>query len=147
MDEFEQHLRRRLMKPVPAEWRAEILSAAATQENRQSETSREFTFADTHRSWLSTINHQLSTLLWPHPAAWAGLAAVWIFIFAVNFSIRDRTPVMAEKSVPPSPEMVAELRQQQRLYAELMGTAPSSDANRPKDTPRPRTQCAEIWTA
>ena len=35
--------------------------------------------------------------------------------------MRDKTPVVAEKSAPPSPEVIVELRQQQRLLAELMG--------------------------
>ncbi len=35
--------------------------------------------------------------------------------------MRDTTPVVAEKSAPPSPEVIVELKQQQRLFAELVG--------------------------
>ena len=95
----------------------------------------------TRPSWLSTLNSQLSTILWPHPNAWAGLAAVWILILAVDFSTRDQSPVVAEKSAPPSSEVIVELKQQQRLLAELMGPRDSSDADRSKTLgPRPRSE-------
>ena len=101
----------------------------------------------THHSWLSTFNHQLSTLFWPHPKAWAGLAAVWIFIFAVNFSLRDPSPRMAEKSAPPSPEVIVELKKQQRMFAELVGSYESLDVERRKIfSPRPRSERVEIVT-
>ena len=35
--------------------------------------------------------------------------------------MRDTTPVVAEKAAPPSPEVIVELRQQQRMLAELIG--------------------------
>jgi hypothetical protein len=83
--------------------------------------------------------------LWPHPRAWAGLAAVWILILAVDFSVRDKTPVMAEKAAPPSQEVIVELKQQQRMLAELIGARDTSDADRSKLwAPQPRSQCVEI---
>jgi hypothetical protein len=145
--ELEQKLSRQPFRQVPAEWREEILAAADV--NRRQATSckvgREFTSAATRRSLLSTLNAQLSTLLWPHPAAWAGLAAVWILILAVNFSLRDKTPVMAEKTAPPSPEVIVELRQQRRMLAELIGPRDIRDADRSKSfVPQPRSERAEI---
>lgn len=140
-DDFEQRLARQSLRQVPGEWRAEILAAArAGQATRQAPRV-------TPRSWLSTINQQLSTLLWPHPKAWAGLAAVWIFILVLNFSMQDKSPVMAEKSSPPSPEVIVQLKQQQRMFAELMGPRDAAVADRPKThTPRPRSQWME-WQA
>jgi hypothetical protein len=137
-DEFEQRLSRQPLRPIPAEWRAEILSVARdAQESRHS-------LPVPRRSWLSTLNSQLSTIFWPHPAAWAGLAAIWIFISAVDFSIRDQTPMMAEKSAPPSPEVMAELRQQQRLLAELIGGRDTRETEPPKFLPQPRSERTEI---
>ena len=131
MDKFEQRLSRQPLRPVPAEWREEILAAAAVQHRSPGE----------RRSFLSTLNSQLSTILWPHPVAWAGLAAVWILIFTVDLSVRDRAPSVAEKYSPPPAEVMVELRQQQRLLAELMGPRETRDAERQKDfLPRPRSE-------
>lgn len=138
-DDFEQKLQRQPLRQVPAEWRAEILAAA-----REARPIRHSSFV-IRSSWLSTLNAQLSSLLWPHPKAWAGLAAVWVFVFALNFSMRDKAPTVAEKSAPPSPEVVAELKQQQRMLAELIGVRDAGDAVRSKFLlPLPRSQRTEI---
>jgi len=145
MDDFEQKLQRQPLRQIPGEWREEILRegrCAAVPEIRDADTA-----SLPKWSWLSTINHQLSTLLWPHPKAWAGLAAVWFLILTVDFSLRDKTPVMAEKTAPPSPEVIVELRQQQRLLAELIGSRDERDANRSKSfVPLPRSERAEFMT-
>lgn len=138
-DDFEQHLRRQPFRPVPGEWREEILATArAAQPSYRSSTVA-------RSSWLSTFNSQLSTLFWPHPKAWAGLAVVWVFILLLNFSLRDKSPVLAEKSLPPSPEVVAQLQQQQRMFAELAGLNEPRDMDRNKTSaPRPRSERVEF---
>jgi hypothetical protein len=135
-DDFEKRIQQQSQRQIPGEWRAEIFAAAERASRQKPRTSR-----------LSTFNPQLSTLFWPHPKAWAGLAAVWIFIFAVNFSMRDKSPVIAEKVLPPSPEGVAELRRQKILFAELIGSTDAREAEPPKFSPRPRTERMEILTA
>ena len=89
------------------------------------------------------INFQLSTLLWPHPKAWAGLAAVWLVILAVNFATRETTPRnFARQVAPPSPEMLMVLRQQQLLLAELV-ERPEPPRRRPAQShPAPAAQPA-----
>jgi hypothetical protein len=142
-DEFEQKLARQPMKPIPAAWRAGIL-AAVEAEVGQRQVSREFTFAATDPSWLAMLKQQLIALLWPHPRAWAALAAVWILVFALHFWLRDPAPALAAKAPPPSPEAVAELRLQQRMLAELIGPAELRVANRQRDlSPKPRSECVE----
>jgi hypothetical protein len=135
MEQFESRLSRLPLRKIPGEWRGEILAAA------------NFCLSPpvTRRSFLSTFNHQLSTLLWPHPKAWAGLAAVWVFIFALNFSMRDSSPRLAAKSAPPSPEVMVELKQQQRMFAELVGSYEAPDADRRKIfPPKPHSERVEI---
>jgi hypothetical protein len=141
-EQFERLLKCQPLQQVPAKWRNEILSAAGhAQVVRSLQPVIE-------RSFLSTLNHRLASLLWPHPVAWSGLAAIWIFIFALNFSNRDRVPIMAEKASPPSPEVVAELRQQQRLYVELMDVKDLADVDRQKVfVPKPRSERVGILTA
>ena len=137
-EDFEQRLQRQPLRQVPAEWRAEILSAA-----REGQTIRHSSFV-IRRSWLSTLNSQLSTIFWPHPKAWAGLAAVWILIFAVDFSVRDKSPVVAEKAAPPSQEVIAELNKQQQMLAELIGANQAREAVMPRFLPQPRSERVEI---
>lgn len=142
MGDFEQKLQSQPLRQVPASWREEILTAA------ESAAATRHAPPVTRSSWLSTLNHQLSTVLWPHPKAWAGLAAIWIVILALDFSVRDRSPVVAETSVPPSPEVIVELRQQQRMLAELIGSRDSHDADRSKSfVPQPRSERVEIFTS
>jgi hypothetical protein len=141
MNDFEQKILRQPLKEIPGDWRAEILANAKSAAVRR-------TTSASRPSLLSIFNRQLSTFFWPHPKAWAGLAAIWIFIFAVNFLIRDKSPVIAEKVSLPSPEMVVELKQQQRLFAELIGANDLHDADRQKlFLPRPRSKRAEALVA
>lgn len=86
-------------------------------------------------------------LIFPSRRTWAGLAAAWVLILAVNFSAHDPSPVVARKS-PPAAEMIMAWRQQQRLLAELNGSpASSGDADRQKPfSPKPRTERAEFST-
>lgn len=63
-------------------------------------------------------------LLWPCPQAWAGLAAVWAVILAVNFvSSGDAPRIEARRREPPSREIWQMLQQQRQMLAELGGTA------------------------
>lgn len=80
-------------------------------------------------------------LILPCPRAWAGLAAVWLVIFAINLSLRDKSETVAQKTPPPSPELIMALRQQERLLAELIGPRETPAAERPDPfLPRPRSE-------
>ena len=135
-EQFERRVSRQPLRQVPHEWRGEILTACR-EPKAGSRAQEPFT--------LSNFVARLSTIFWPHPKAWAGLAAAWIFIFAVNFSMRDPSPRVAEKYSPPSPEVIVELKKQQRLFAELVGSIQPPDADRQKVfAPKPRSQRAEM---
>ena len=129
---FEQRLNRQPLRPVPAEWRAGILRAAqAVQLNEESVRGP----AAGQMGWRQVVGRELKALVWPNPKAWAGLAAVWALIAIMNFSMRDTTPQTAEKSAPPSPAAVAELRNQQRMFVELSGQGETQEADRQKNIP------------
>jgi hypothetical protein len=138
-DEFEQHLQRQTLRQVPAGWREEILSSARDAQ------AAAHTSHGPHRKFLSAFQQRLSALLWPNPKAWAGLAAIWIFILMLNVSMREKAPVVAENISPPSPEMLVALLKQQKLFAEWMGASDAPEADRPKVfLPHPRSWRAEF---
>ena len=101
-DDFEKHLQRQPLRQVPGEWREEILSAAR-QASLPQHAPRTTHHAPPSPSLLSTLHPQLSTLLWPHPAAWAGLAAVWLVILGLNLTTRDASPRLAKHAVAALP--------------------------------------------
>jgi hypothetical protein len=136
-EEFEKQLKRQPIRPVPVEWRAEILAAA----NAASAAPGARRPAP---SFLSTLNHQLSTLLWPCPRAWAGLAAVWVTIIAFNHFAMATPQVMAAIPASPSPEARMALEEQRRMLAQLIGPNGPSDMAPPKPfVPRPRGELRE----
>jgi hypothetical protein len=140
LKQFEKRMKDQPLRQVPVEWRSDILSAAAAAQTVRSGPRQ------AGRSWFSLFGYQIRSLLWPHPVAWAGLAAVWIFILAAHVSMSDKAPAMADKTSPLSQEAVAELKQENQLLAELMGTSDTSAADKQKTfVPKPRSERVEIF--
>lgn len=86
-------------------------------------------------------------LIFPSRRIWAGLAAIWIFIFIVNASQQDHSRVAMAKSSSSS-EMVLSFRQQQTVLAQLIGQMEPQIAKPPKTfSPRPSSRRQfEIFT-
>jgi hypothetical protein len=59
MNDFEDRLRRTPLRLPPSEWRDEVLLAASAS-----------------RNWRAEV--------WPSLSAWAALAAVWLFLLAIE---------------------------------------------------------------
>jgi len=133
-DDFEQSLQRQQLRQIPPEWRAEIL--AKTQH-----ATGNIHHASFWRAIISTLNSQLSTLLWPSPKAWASLAAVWLLLLIVNASTSDRS-IAAGRALPrPAPERLMAWREQERLLTELLGTREMPAAEKTKPAPpSPRSE-------
>src|SRR4051812_14850115 len=92
-DDFEQQLQRQPLRPLPADWRAEILQTAQAAAPQTSASSNP---QPARQSFLAT-------LFWPCPQAWAGLAAVWLAILALNFTTTDQSRTLAVTTTPRSP--------------------------------------------
>ena len=134
-DHFERQLQRVPQRPVPAAWRAEILSAAR-KERLACDSS-----GAAHASVLGTLNSLLSKVLWPNPKAWAGLAAVWLVILGINLTTRDGSQAVAKQASPLSPQMFMAFQEQERMLSELIGPREAPVVERPKPTqPRPRSE-------
>jgi len=136
-DPFEASLKRQPRRSIPPAWRGEILASA-----RQAAT---FHPSRLMALWsqLSPVNLKLSAFLWPHPKAWAGLAAAWLLILALSFAARDSsTQGLARHVVPASPQMRELLLQQERILTEVADLGEKSSAAsvaRPL-LPRPQSQ-------
>jgi hypothetical protein len=147
-DDFEKRVQSQPMRQVPVEWRQEILSAALQAAAPQHAT-RNTQQAHAAPSLLSTFCQQLSAILWPHPAAWAGLAAVWLLIAGLSLSTRTAAPQLARRTSPLSPQVVMAFREQEQVLAELIGPPEAPAAMRPKPAavPQPRSEYQQGFLA
>jgi hypothetical protein len=123
-DEFENKLRGQPRREIPAEWRREILAPL----RRRTEAPI---------AWWRQ-------LLWPHPAAWASLAAAWVAIFALNLAGAPEGETYAVGK-PPLDTRVA-YQERQRLWAELaLDLSPPARRSVPAmDRPRSQALSAEV---
>jgi hypothetical protein len=75
---------------------------------------------------------------------WVALAAAWMVIIALNLASFERAPApMQTANAAPSrsPEILQALREQRRLFAELVGLGAAPEAEAPNFVPRPRSEC------
>ena len=133
-DDFEKRLQRLHMRPIRREWRGEILDAARR--------------AGAHQ--LSTPNPRTTPwwreLLWPCPQAWAGLAAAWVLILALNAATREPVQVATAQSTPPAREVLMALKERRRLLAELAGPPVQVEPQKPL-APGPRSELSHRTVA
>lgn len=133
-DDFENHLAKIPLKSPPNDWRDQILgpNPAATK---------------TEIPWWRE-------LLWPCPQAWAGMAALWVVMFAMNWegisSPRKSTatatidPSPSPSPSPYSPARIAELLEEEFPFPEDATAEPPAIRKSPADRPR---SCRPIQTA
>jgi hypothetical protein len=122
-DDFEKRLQQVAPRNIPAEWRLEVLRVARARSSRRQEAQTPVP-ASRHGLFAEFI-HRLSLLSRPHRAAWAGLAAVWVLIMALNLSAHDRSTTVATSTItPPSPQVMAAWRAQYRELAALTDPNP-----------------------
>jgi hypothetical protein len=140
-DDFETKLHRQRLRPIPGEWRADILAAAARRPDLSSKAD-----AAAMAPWPGpTVRQRLAGWFWPHPMAWAGMGALWVLLLGIHFSLREKPPFVTEAAPPTSAEALVELRQQEKLYAELLGPREPQAAIRHEEAgPQPRSQRAII---
>lgn len=132
-DDFEKRIQRQPLRPVPPEWRDSILRTAQTSAPRVAQAGEPFSLARCMRCFMVSLS--------PHPVAWAALAAIWVLIFALNTSSRSTSPQVAKNTPPAASEIIAGLKDQQQILAELIGPTEPREIERPKRFPsQPHTQ-------
>jgi hypothetical protein len=117
-DEFENKLQRQPRQEIPPEWRREILASLRLR-------------TEAPVPWWRQ-------LLWPHPAAWAGLAAAWVAIFALNLAGAPEAASYQAAS-KPSPDKLMAYQERQRLWADLALDLSPQPRKQPPAADRPRS--------
>jgi hypothetical protein len=135
-EDFENQLKQRPLRQAPGEWRAEILGAAKAAANESAGEEPRISVWAWFKGWIAA-GMEL------RPKALAGLAAIWILIFALHFTTRDDSNFAASRK-PESEQIMAEVREQRLLFTELAGLKEAHDADLPKHPlPRPRSERRE----
>jgi len=136
-DDFEKRLRHQAPREIPAAWRAEILGAARTASDSNPAPRAA-------RPGLLCLVQQFTVVFRLHRAIWAGLAAIWLVILGMNFSATEKTTATTRNNLPPARETLQALKQQRRLFAELVDRpAPRDAAPFRTIPPGPRSQRRE----
>lgn len=90
------------------------------------------------------LNKLWQELILPSRRIWAGLAAVWIALVAINLAQRESIPPGRVVSAPVQMSAREQLRLMNELFADRL---PAADADRPRSfTPKPRTEISQTFT-
>ena len=116
--------------------RREVMAAQLNNQETKEQSQR-----SSFVTWfLCCSNKFWLELILPSRRIWAGLAAVWVLMIAVNVSLRDHSPGMAMKSAPGA-AMILSFQQQEKLLTELMGPSEMRVAQPAQPlVPRPRSE-------
>ena len=104
LESFAERLRAQPPVKLPGHWRAEILAAAAV-------------VAPPAR-WHRTVA-MLAARLWPHPAAFAGLAVAWVLIVTMRLSTPVLTTVPIFSSSDSASTALAPLGNGMSIFASM----------------------------
>jgi len=108
--------RHRAVEPRLDEIRQSVLSSVRRTESVAAQQS-ESASRERSAGWSVTVWREL---IWSCRRAWAGLALIWLVVLGLNITTRDEPSVLAVSTLPPSPEVLAALREQGQLLSELL---------------------------
>ena len=139
-EDFEKKLKQHPMRPVPAEWRVEILAAAKSAAAPVKPVGERVSIWEDLGGWFSEA-------IGLRPRVLAALGAVWVVIVALHLMTHSDASAGAQrlaKSAPVTQDMIVEVREQRLFYAELVGEREPREAERPKKfLDRPRSERRE----
>ena len=117
--DLEQRLRRQAFRKPPAAWREEMLAAADA--GRSVRLTRK---SERVPAW----RQRMRELFWPHPVAWAALAAIWLGIGAVHVTMRESAPRVVPMQVAGATNAPTLMEMQRELIAAWNKSAPERKA-------------------
>lgn len=119
-DPFERLLSQQTLRPVPSDWRADILGAA--QATRPTEG------AGVAGGFWQTVRF----LFCPSPRLTGALAAAWSLILGLNYlSLPSTSDAESPATRPPTAVIRMAWLEQQRLRQELLNDEPRTSATSP----------------
>lgn len=87
-----------------------------------------------------------SQLIWPCRYAWAGMAALWIVLLAVNLRISAGGPQRMTNRDPSISGMAESIAEQRQLLTELVPAAAEPSHNSPpSENSKPRSERQIVW--
>src|SRR5579872_1060049 len=93
------------------------------------------------RLTLATVFSKIwRELIWPCRRAWAGMAALWLVLWAVNSGMSDAPQAAMTARAPSTAEMFQALEEQRRTLAELLPPANSQPAEPRRHNTQPRSE-------
>ena len=124
MTEFEMQLSQQPLCNPPPSWKQEILRAAATgQEMESNRTSQPIS----RGNWLE--------LFWPPPKAWAGLAAIWVVTIGLQLHTEQMAAASDRGRTRLDPRRVSAFLEHQRIAMRAIES--DRDPAEPLDRPKP----------
>jgi len=123
--------------------RREVVAKLNNEETKEQRFSAPFV-----AGWFRGSQVLWRELVFPSRRIWTGLAAVWLLIFAVNFSQRDAVSSVTGKPVRSQAVMMSWQVQQRWMNELLADRAMPTEAEQPKTfSPKPRTEETEMMAA
>jgi hypothetical protein len=93
----------------------------------------------TRTSWAALVS-RWSVCLWPSPAAWGGMAAIWIWLIFLQWATPARRADSHALAGSPSGDPVIRFTQRQRELSSLLEILAPPPEPTQSESPRPRSQ-------
>jgi hypothetical protein len=127
-DDFEKFLAKQPLRPIPPEWRAQILETATASEPAKPQPAKN----EPSIPWWRA-------LLWPSPVAWGSVACVWLLIIGMNIASRPSKGETVAIPAASSQDIFITILHERQLVQELF--QPEKEPAAPSPKPDPTGAC------
>ena len=91
---------------------------------------------------VAALAYWWQDLVYPYRQAWAGIALVWVVMWAINWERPSQPSSALHANVRPAPAALQAFNEQRRLLAELIPGEPAPSKPSP---PQPRSELPVLW--